>query len=193
MHGYTCNLGGSDAPEQVANLFSKVGTLDHVIYSAGDPLAIQPLEKFTLATMQQAGMVRFFGPLLVAQQLKKHLKGGPASSFTITSGQIAEFPQPDWTIVNSFAAGNYGMTRALALELAPIRVNLISPGLVDTELWAAIKEAGNFEQLAEHHKKITTTGEIGKVEHVVEGYLYLLKDHNITGRIIGSDSGTSLK
>ena len=103
VSGHVCNLGGSDAPEQVKSIFSKVGTLDHVVHTAGDQLRIKKLEEWTLPQIQEAGMVRYFGVILIAQHLKKHLKGGPASSFTVTSGQVAERPHADWAVVNGYA------------------------------------------------------------------------------------------
>ena len=139
VHGYVCNLAGMDAPEQVANLFTKVGTVDHVVHTAGDPLRVRKLEDWTLPEMQEAGMVRYFGPLLIAQHLKKHLRGGPGSAFIVTSGFVAEHPHKDWSVVNGYATALYGLTRGLALDLAPIRVNCISPGAVLTELWNPVR------------------------------------------------------
>ena len=55
-----------------------------------------------------------------------------------------------------------------------------------------MREQGNFEQMQANFKEKTTTDEIGKVEDVVEGYLYLLKDKNITGMVVASNSGAHL-
>jgi NAD(P)-dependent dehydrogenase (short-subunit alcohol dehydrogenase family) len=49
-------------------------------------------------------------------------------------------PKPDWTVLGSFASGMHGMTRGLALDLKPIRVNLVSPGPINTELWKTQSE-----------------------------------------------------
>ena len=61
VSGYVCNLGGPDAPEQVESLFSKVGTLDHVVHTAGDQLRVKKLEEWTLPQIQEAGMVSSLG------------------------------------------------------------------------------------------------------------------------------------
>ncbi|KAI4151911.1 MAG: hypothetical protein LQ340_003206 [Diploschistes diacapsis] len=192
VRGYACNLSGSDAPQQVATVFSEVGTLDHVVHTAGDPLRPKKIGDWNLQEMQQAGMVRFFGPMLIAQHLSKHLKGGPASSFTITSGYVGEKPSPNWSIINAYATGAFGLTRGLALDLAPIRVNCIAPGAVETEFWNSMKESGHYEQTAGILVEKSTTKQFGKVEDVVEGYLYLLKDKNVTGMTISSNSGSHL-
>ena len=192
VSGYACNLGGNDAQEQIANLFSKVGTLDHVIHSAGDQLRIKDIEEWNLPDMHEAGAVRFFSIVLIAQHLRKHLKPGPSSSFTVTSGYVAEHPTKNWTVINGFATGLVGLTRGLALDLAPVRVNCLMPGAVETELWDSIKAAGQYDGFVKRISEASATKTIGKVEDVVEAYLYVLKDKNITGQTIVSNSGTHL-
>ena len=78
------------------------------------------------------------------------------------------------------------MVRNLALDLKPTRVNLISPGAVDTELWNTVDQ--KEEVLAEMGKR-TLTGKIGQVQDVVEAYLYVLKDENSTGSCVSTNSG----
>lgn len=83
------------------------------------------------------------------------------------------------------------MTRNLALELKPVRVNLVSPGAVDTELWSGMPsevKARMFKQIAE----TTPTGRVGRPEDVAETYLWLMKDSNATGTVATSDSGAYL-
>ena len=98
---------------------------------------------------------------------------------------------PNWSIVASYGAGMHGMTRNLALDLAPIRVNLVSPGAVDTELWDGMpkeQKAGMMEVL----KTKMTTGQVGKPEDVAESYLFSMKDVNCSGTVINTNGGTLL-
>lgn len=118
----------------------------------------------------------------------KYLNPGPASSIIITTGAVSERPIDNWTVVNSYATGLQGMTRGLALDLKPIRVNLVSPGAVNTELWGhmtAEQKEGMFKELS---KKIPV-GKVGSVEDVAESYLYLMKDRNVTGAMISTSGG----
>lgn len=134
--GHACNLGDEATLESnVVELLEKTGKIDHVVHTAGDPLAMMALEDATIDKIKKAGMVRFFSALMVAKHVPKYLTGGPRSSITLTTGAVSEKPIPNWTVINSFATGLQGMTRGLALDLKPIRVNLVSPGAVDTELW----------------------------------------------------------
>jgi NAD(P)-dependent dehydrogenase (short-subunit alcohol dehydrogenase family) len=61
-------------------------------------------------------------------------KSRPASSIMLTTGTLTERPIPNLSVVASYAAGLHGMTRNLALDLKPTRVNLVSLGMVDTDL-----------------------------------------------------------
>lgn len=189
LSGHACDL--SDPPtleDNIAALFAKCGELNHVIYTAGDSLKVMPLEDATVETVQQAGMVRFFGPLIVAKHAARILPKSPASSITLTTGVVSERPMPNWAVVGSFATALHGMTRGLALDLKPIRVNIVSPGAVETPLWAGmIQEA--FEEMKKGTESRMTTGRFGKPEDVAEAYLYLLKDQNVSGSCVSTNGG----
>lgn len=137
-------------------------------------------------------MVRFFAPLFIGKHAPQYLNPGPASSLVFTTGAVSERPIPDWTVVGSFATGLQGMVRGMALDLAPIRVNLVSPGGVDTDLWANFSKEQKEEMFNEMAQK-TTVGSVGKVEDVVESYLYLMKDQNVSGAMISTSGGSLLK
>ncbi|MDI1485699.1 MAG: hypothetical protein OHK93_003888 [Ramalina farinacea] len=193
IQGIVCNLASPTTVEaEVRNLFSQIspgGKLDHIIYTAGDTLAIGKFENFSLQQIQQAGMVRFFGPLIVAQQLREHLREGPASSFIMTTGGLSQRPRRDWTVIMSYLTGLEGMCRGLARDLAPRRVNLVGPGPVETELWGSHRETGDLEELKASIAGTMATGKFGEVEDVVEAYLYLMKDQNTTGSMVYTNGG----
>nr|CCE67074.1 dehydrogenase [Fusarium fujikuroi] len=179
----------------VENLFAEVaksGKLDHVVFTAGDKLAVGKLEDFTLDAIRQAGTVRFFAPLVVAQQLRKHLDESGSSSFTVATGGATEHVSKDWSIMYSYLSGLRGMIRGLAVDLAPIRVNAVAQGPTDTEIWSYVKEMGYWDNVTGHLKGRMTTGEIGKVEDVVEAYLYLMKNKNTSGSVVETTGGTLL-
>ncbi|KAL9113828.1 MAG: hypothetical protein Q9227_001962 [Pyrenula ochraceoflavens] len=190
--GYVCHLGDENTMEKnVESLFKSVGQLQHIIHTAGDRLAEVPIHDATLDKIKQAGMVRFFSPMIVAKFGSKYLSGGPQSSITLTTGAVSEKPIPNWALIGSYASGLQAMTRGLALDLKPIRVNLISPGGVDTALWdhmPAEYRAKRMEQMGKH----TATGKIGQPEDVAEAYMYCLRDWNLTGSMISTNGGALL-
>ena len=197
LQGYICDLGSFNTLEiEVADLFSKIskegGKLDHVVFTAGDALAIRRLEDYNLAQIQQAGLIRFFAPIIVAQQCRKHMVESSSSSLTLTTGGIPEHLMKDWGVVQGYLAGVNGLARGLAVDLAPIRVNAIGLGPVETELWESAKEAGVYETIAADFEAKMTTKAVGKVEDVVEAYLYVMKDGNVAGSVVNSHGGTLL-
>ena len=188
LSGHPCDLASANMEENVKNLFSKTGKLDHIVITAGDSLAMMPLQEATLENVQKAGMVRFFAPLMIAKHGSQVLAPGPASSITLTTGTISLKPRPNWSVIAGYAAGLHGMTRNLALDLAPIRVNLVSPGPVETELWNGMSKE-EYAQLKEATISKALTGEFGQPSDVAEAYLYAIKDRNCSGSVIDTNSG----
>ncbi|KAL2062263.1 hypothetical protein VTL71DRAFT_6529 [Oculimacula yallundae] len=191
VSGHVCDLSKSTVEADIEALFEKTGKVDHVVFTAGDSLAQMKIEDITLEKFIQAGQVRFFAPLLVAKVAKKYLSPGPASSITLTTGAVADKPIANWCAVAPFASGLHGMTRNLALDLKPIRVNLVSPGAIETELWknfAEDQKKAMFKEIADKQP----TGKVGKPEDVAEAYLWLMKDSNVTGFVASSNGGSLL-
>jgi NAD(P)-dependent dehydrogenase (short-subunit alcohol dehydrogenase family) len=89
-----------------------------------------------------------------------------------------------------YSAGLYGLTKNLALDVAPIPVNLVSPGPVDAELWEAMGQ--DKDQIFEDLKKKLPVREIPRPEGIAEAYLYCMKDRGFTGGIITSTGGGTL-
>lgn len=192
VEGHAANLADEATLEDnIKGLFEKAGKLNHVVFTAGDALATISIHDATLPQIKQAGMVRFFAPILVAKYAAKYLENSNASSITFTTGSVSERPIPGWSVVNGYATGIQGTTRALALDLKPIRVNVVSPGVVDTELWAGVPADAKEGMFAEYAKKMTT-GAVGQVVDVTESYLYAMKDRNLSGSMISTNGGALL-
>ena len=192
ISGHACDLSSLSLEAEIEQLFSQCdGKFDHIVFTAGEKLAVMPLEDATLERIQQAGMVRFFAPLLIAKHAKRHLNPGPASSITLTTGAVSGKPHKNWTVIAAYAAGLHGMTRNLALDLAPVRVNVINPGAVLTPLWDGMPQEQK-ENFVKGIKETCTTGEVGKPEDVAESYLYVMKDRNCTGSVIDTNGGSLL-
>ena len=79
------------------------------------------------------------------------------------------------------------MVRSLALDLKPIRVNGVSPGPTNTELWVMGEDEKKAMFQALEGKLLT--GRVGSVDDLAESYLGLLKDENIDGAMIRTDGG----
>lgn len=195
ISGHACNLNDEVTLESnLAALLDETtaknsNKLDHVVFTAGDALASAKLADVDMAFIKKAGMVRFFAPMLLGKLLPAYIRPGPDSSYTITTGAVSEHPIPDWSVVGSYATGLHGLTRQFALDLKPLRVNLISPGAVETELWDRLPEDKRGEIMEGFVSKMAT-GRVGRPEDVAEGYLYCMRDGNLTGSVISSNGGS---
>ena len=82
--------------------------------------------------------------------------------------------------------------RGLAVDLAPIRINLVSPGVVDTEFYNYFAGEG-LEEMMKYFRSETLVGMVGRPEDVAEAYVYAMRDGFVTGSVITSDGGRLLK
>jgi NAD(P)-dependent dehydrogenase (short-subunit alcohol dehydrogenase family) len=83
------------------------------------------------------------------------------------------------------------LTRALAIELAPIRVNAVSPGVVRTNLWQTMS-AEDRENLYESVGNSLPVGRVGEAYDLAQAYMYLMQEGFSTGQTIVVDGGTVL-
>jgi NAD(P)-dependent dehydrogenase (short-subunit alcohol dehydrogenase family) len=128
--------------------------------------------------------------MLLAKLAPHFLNSSYKSSLIFTSGRVAEKPVKGYTMGAAFGAALFGITRSLALDLAPIRVNCVSPGATDTEMW------GNDEQRAQRrhmYSKIALLGKAGTSEEVSEAYIYLMRDFNNTGTTVSTSGGALIQ
>ncbi|KAI9742506.1 MAG: hypothetical protein M1818_004040 [Claussenomyces sp. TS43310] len=194
--GYTCDL--SDLATQEANLLALLqaatvhAKLDHIAMTAGDALEIVPITNASADYIQRAGTVRFIGAVMLAKLLPAFVVAGSESSLTLTGGVNTTKPAPGWSIMAGWGGALEGLMRGLAVDLKPLRVNLVSPGAVHTELFNSIP-ADHLQSMLEAWREKTLTGSVAKPEDVAEAYVYTMKDHGVTGTIINTNGGCLLK
>ncbi|MCJ1367184.1 hypothetical protein MMC16_006316 [Acarospora aff. strigata] len=197
VSGRTCDLSDPDSIEANLETLLEAATtsastpLNHIVFTAGDALNLVPLSAATVDTIHATGTIRFLAPLLLAKLAPTYLVPGPASSITLTSGTNSAKPMPGWTVQAAYGAGMEGLTRGLAVDLKPVRVNLVSPGAVHTELFNDFG-GENLEAFLKRMREGTLTGEVGKPEDVAEAYLYFMRDRFVTGSMVSSDGGRLL-
>jgi NAD(P)-dependent dehydrogenase (short-subunit alcohol dehydrogenase family) len=112
-------------------------------------------------------------------------------SVVLTTGTAGRRPLPGTTVAASLCGAMESLTRALALELAPLRVNAVAPGIVRTELWRDLPEPDR-DALFKSAAQSLPTGRIGEPADVAEAYLYLMRGAYTTGSVVVVDGGTVL-
>lgn len=174
----------------VSALFDGVGPLDHIVSTAanmeGAYGALGDLEE---AALHRAFASKVYGPWLLAKHGCPVLS--PAGSITIVSGIAAYRPLPRGSIVAPANAALEGLVKALALELAPIRVNGVSPGWVDTTIWKDVMGDGKDEALRKMAARLPV-GRIGEVDDIAEALMFVMTSGFTTGAILHCDGGQRL-
>jgi NAD(P)-dependent dehydrogenase (short-subunit alcohol dehydrogenase family) len=98
---------------------------------------------------------------------------------------------PGTTVAASLCGAMESLTRALALELAPVRVNVVSPGVVRTELWRDLAQEDR-EGLYASTAASLPVGRVGEPADIAEAYLYLMRGGYSTGSVVTVDGGGTL-
>jgi len=170
----------------VRALFKQIGSFDHLVYSAGDTLQLGALADTSIDAIRKAFEVRVFGAMAVVKHAAPHLRRG--GSVVLTSGIASLRPQAGWTAAAGICGAMDAIARALAVELAPIRVNVVSPGFVRTPLWAGIPEAEREAMYAAKGAALPV-GRVGQPEDIAQACLHLMTNRYCTGQVMVVDGG----
>jgi NAD(P)-dependent dehydrogenase (short-subunit alcohol dehydrogenase family) len=176
----------------VNELFDRVGKFDHLVVTAvadenllRSPLAEMPTE------MAQRGMEKFWGTFFAVRAAVKNI--AQDGSITLTSSVSIFKPSKTGGVsVMSAASGAVAVFgRSLAAELAPIRVNMIAPGVVDTGVWINQSESQRSD-LTKWAEESLPVQHLGQAEELAQAVLSLMTNTYITGVILPVDGGLTV-
>lgn len=171
--------------ESIRAAAAEVGPIDHLVSTAAahHNVPVTDLEHRKVVTAFEAKVI---GPMLLAKHFAPKLS--PTGSIVLFSGVAAWKPEPGYAVMGitngavSFAASH------LARELAPIRVNAISPGIVDSGTWDAMPQADRqafFDGVAEGN----LAGRVGSVHDIVDAAEWLLTAGFVSGETVHVEGG----
>ena len=184
--GHTVDVSDERA---VATFFTKLGAFDHLVFTAGDSLHLHDLASTDLKQARGAFELRYWAALATVKYGSPYIRKG--GSIVLTTGIAGQRPQKGWVIAASVCGTIEALTRALAVELAPIRVNAVSPGVVRTNLWQSMS-AVEREQLYESVGNSLPVGRVGEPHDIAQAYLFLMQEGFATGQTVVVDGGTVL-
>jgi NAD(P)-dependent dehydrogenase (short-subunit alcohol dehydrogenase family) len=167
-------------------LFEQLGTIDHLVYTAGEQLLVGPLSGIDLAQARTFFELRFWGALAAIKAAQPHM--ARTGSIVLTGGAAGERPFPGFVIGSSICGAMDAVTRTLAMELAPIRVNIVTPGYVDTELWSNVPADARKKMFDDAAAKLPV-GRVGTAADVAEHYLSFMRGGYVTGQSLIVDGG----
>jgi NAD(P)-dependent dehydrogenase (short-subunit alcohol dehydrogenase family) len=159
---------------------------DHLVVSAGGAKPGKFRDQGTEAAAQ-AFETKFWGAWRVAALAPL----APDASITFVSGVFAERPAAGQVAASCANAALEALARALAVELGPIRVNAVSPGLVDTPMWQAMPEERRAAYFASVAEKLPAR-RICSAEDVAALVLACMTNPALTGAVLKIDGGYTL-
>ncbi|MFB6721501.1 SDR family oxidoreductase [Kribbella sp. NPDC056345] len=176
--------------DDIAGLFATTGRIDHVVTTAADIRgAYQPIREYDVNSARPAIGSKLLGPLLLAKHAAPVLE--PGGSITFTSGIAAYRPGPGASLLAALNGALASLAAALAVELAPLRVNVVSPGWVDTPIWQDVAGDAAPATLAAMAARLPA-GRIGRTQDIAEAIIALLRNGFITGTVLHADGGHRL-
>ncbi|THD79345.1 MAG: SDR family oxidoreductase [Phenylobacterium sp.] len=183
--GAAVDVGDESA---VAAFFAGLGAFDHLAFTAGDwgqRLMPAPFAELDIDGVAEGLRVRFLGALRAIKHAQPHLSA--TGSITLTDGLLAHRPMKGAPLVTAFAGATEHLVRGLAVDLAPIRVNTVCPGLVLTEhlsTWPA--------ELIRHFTERQPLPRAADPAEAAQAYLYAMRAGYTTGQVLIVDGGAML-
>ena len=192
FHPYACDIAdNASVKRMVKSVLADHGRLDVVVNNAGIMRA-EKIGQIKQATIEDLVRINLIGTINVS------LATIPALTKTkghliMLSSVLSQRPNPGTAIYSATKGGVESFAKSLAVELAPkkVRCNVVSPALVDTEIYAHALDRPAFNKLLKERGKAYPLGRAGVPEDISEIVAYLASDHTtwMTGVVIPMDGG----
>lgn len=166
--------------------FTAIGRIDHLVLTAGARVGSPKLTDLKRDELELAFNVKLFGSLFAIQAALPYLT--PKASVTLTSGLLSRKFGPGGLLKSTLNAAVEATAKTLAKELAPRRVNVVSPGVIDTELWG---EAGAESRVAAMARigQSLPVGRVGTPQDVAQAYLLAMENGFVSGAVLDIEGG----
>ena len=172
---------------EVADFFDGVGEFDHFAYTAAENLVGRPLSEFSVETAQAFFGLRVVHALDAVRLAVPHLS--TTGSITLTSGTAAFKGGTGWMLGAAACGAMISVGRSLAVELAPLRVNVVAPGVLRSPLWATMSEPDREAMYASIAEAVPL-GRVAEPDDAAKAFIALMDQDYVTGTVSIVDGGT---
>jgi NAD(P)-dependent dehydrogenase (short-subunit alcohol dehydrogenase family) len=170
----------------IARAAGSLGAFDHVVSTASAHHDV-PVAELEHDKIQAAFAAKVTGPLLLAKHFSPCMPAG--GSFLFFSGVVGWKPKPGTVVKGTANAALAALVTHLAVELAPLRVNAVAPGITDSGAWDRLPDERR-SALYGGAAAAALTGRVGTLDDVTDTALWLLGAGAVTGETIHVDGGT---
>ncbi|SFK24969.1 NAD(P)-dependent dehydrogenase, short-chain alcohol dehydrogenase family [Amycolatopsis sacchari] len=168
--------------------FGDLGEVDHVVVTVTGAPGTRPFAEMTEDYLREGVDGKLLPHTLTAQAALKALHRG--GSLTFVTAASAGAALPTTAALAAVNAGIEAMVPVLAAELAPVRVNAVSPGVIDTGWWDFLGE--NREEVLSGMAAGTPVGRVGRPEDIAAAIGFLVDNTFTTGIVVRVDGGARL-
>jgi NAD(P)-dependent dehydrogenase (short-subunit alcohol dehydrogenase family) len=174
-------------PESIAGQLAGLGPVHGLVLAAIERDA-NTVREYDIARARRLVTLKLIGYTEVVHALLGRLAPERSTGIVLFGGRAKDAPYPGSTTVSAINGGVEGLVRTLALELAPIRVNGIHPGIIgDSPFWAG-KPAG----VLDGYTSRTPGGELATMADIVDATQFLLRNQGVSGTNLHVDRGWRL-
>ena len=171
-------------PEGIAAQLAGIGTVNGLVLAAIERDA-NTVREYNIARATRLVTLKLVGYTEVVHTLLDRLDPSPDTGIVLFGGRAKDLPYPGSVTVSTINGGVEGLTVAMALELAPIRVNALHPGIIgDSPFWA-----GKPEGVLTGYEARTPGGTLATMQDVVDAARFLLDNRGMSGTSIAVDRG----
>ena len=169
----------------IAQLFDVVGRIDHLLIPASE-VVFEPFESISIDAAKRSFDSKFWGPFNIVRAALPNMN--QSGSITLFSGVAGQKPAKGTEVVTAINNAIDGLAKALAISLSPIRVNSISPGLIDTPVYKNYDKKV-MDEIFDNFSKQLLIKRYGRAEEVASTAMYLMTNDYVTGTTQMIDGG----
>lgn len=166
--------------------FEQQGSFDHLVITAGSQAPGGKLSELDLTAAKAAFETKFWGSVTAVQAAVPHIR--PGGTITLTTGFLARRTVPGTFVKTAMNAALEATVKILARELAPLRVNAVSPGLTKTETYAGMTSEARA-QMYQRAAENLPAGRVAQAQDLAAGYLFAIDTPSVTGTVIDIEGG----
>lgn len=174
-------------PETISASLAGIGHVDGLVLAAIERDA-NTLREYDVARARRLVVLKLIGYTETVHALSDRLTPSVDTGIVLFGGRAKDMPYPGSTTVSTINGGVEGLTNTLALELTPIRVNALHPGIIgDSPFWSS-----KPPEVLDGYKSRTPGGALATMADVVDATLFLLRNRGISGTQLYVDRGWRL-
>lgn len=185
-HGFVMDLTD---PASVADFFKAVGTFDHLVTPAATSM-FAPIAEMDFEAARQILETKQWGQMLCVHEGAKRISS--TGSITLFSGTVTQKPIAGAGMFAAVGGATEAAARVWAFELAPVRVNTVVPGVIETPIWEALMPPEAARATLDATAEALPVGRVGRPEDVADGVRFLIENGFVNGHALVIDGGHRL-